>query len=213
MDVEERTQELGRQLFENARRYRPSLGERLQDWLMVQMAADPHLQNRVLRFLDVLAALDFYRNGTQVAKIFREYFQGPFRHSSPAIRGLLSLGRSRVVPDQVRAGTARWGTRAVASRFIAGYGEEDVRETSAYLERHGRFPSFDILGEQVLSREEALAYKSRYLRLTDHFGNHLLAGARTQAGIPSLQISIKLRGVLRPGYIDKVLQAQLRGKY
>ncbi len=103
-DVEERTQELGRQLHEDARRYRPSLGERLQDWLIVQLAEDPHLQNRVLRFLDVLPALDFDRNGTYVARIFREYFQGPFRHSSPAIRGLLSLGRSRVVPDRVRAG-------------------------------------------------------------------------------------------------------------
>lgn len=149
MDVEERTQELGRQLYENARRYRPSFGERLQDWLMVQLAEDPHLQNRVLRFLDVLPALDFDRSGNYVAKIFREYFQGSFRHSSPAIRGLLSLGRSRVVPDWVRAGTARLGVRAVASRFIAGYGEEDVQETCAYLERHGRFPTFDILGEQV----------------------------------------------------------------
>jgi len=192
MDVEERTQELGRQLYENARGYRPSLGERLQDWLLVQLAKDPHLQNRALRFLDVLPALDFDLNGTYVAKIFREYFKGPFRHSSPAIRGLLSLGRSRVVPDRVRAGTARWGTRAVASRFISGNGAKDVQETCAYLERHGRLPTFDILGEQVLSREEALAYKSRYLRLADQLGDHPLAGTRTQAGIPSLQISIKL---------------------
>ena len=192
MDVEERTQELGRQLYENARRYRPSLGERLQDWLMVQLAKDAHLQNRVLRFLDVLAALDFDRNGTHVATIFREYFQGPFRHSSPAIRGLLSLGRSRVVPNRVLAGTSRWGTRAVASRFIAGNGEEDVQKTCSYLERHGRLPSFDILGEQVLSLDEATGYQNRYLRLADHLGNHPLAGTRTQSGVPSLQMSIKL---------------------
>ena len=43
-----------------------------------------------------------------------------------------------------------------------------------------------------MSREEAVAYKSRYLRLTDHLGNHLLAGTRTQSGVPSLQISTKL---------------------
>ncbi len=87
IDVEERTQELGKQLYENARRYRPSLGERFQDWLMVQLAEDPHLQNRVLRFLDVLPALDFDRSGAYVAKIFREYFQGPFQQSSLLIRG------------------------------------------------------------------------------------------------------------------------------
>ena len=179
VELEERTQELGRQLYENAQLYRPSLGERVQDWLMVQLADEPHLQNRVLRFLDVLAALDFDRNGTYVATIFREYFRGPFRHSSPGIRGLFALGRSRVVPGRVLAGAARWGTRAVAGRFIAGYEEQDIRETCSYLEHHGRLPSFDILGEQVLSREEALAYKNQYLRLADHLGSHPLAKERT----------------------------------
>ncbi len=106
IDVEERTQELGRQLHENARRYRPSLGERLQDWLIVQLAKNPHLQNSVLRFLDVLPALDFDRSGTYVAKIFREYFQGPFRHSSPAIRGPLS----RQEPCRPRPGPGRDST-------------------------------------------------------------------------------------------------------
>ena len=64
----------------------PSLGERLQDWLMVQVAVDPHLQNRVLRFLDVR-----HWNLTVTGFTWRTYSvntsRGPFAIRPPQYEG------------------------------------------------------------------------------------------------------------------------------
>ncbi|MBI4201847.1 MAG: proline dehydrogenase family protein [Chloroflexi bacterium] len=190
--LEARTQELGRQLHARTRRYRPSAAERMQDWLFDQLADDPSLRSRLLRFIDVLAALDADRGGRHVKRLFREYFSGPSPRLAWPLRAALAAGRSGVMPPWLLAGAARWAARATASRFIAGQGEEGIRRALAYLEHQDRFPTFDILGEQVFSRAEADHYRRSYLQLLEQLGRHPWARRRTLGGIPCLQVSIKL---------------------
>ncbi len=52
--------------------------ERLQDGLMVRLMQDERLKTRLLRFVDVLAALDFDRKGVEVKRLAQEYFDEPF---------------------------------------------------------------------------------------------------------------------------------------
>lgn len=190
--LEARTQELGRLLYATAQRYRPSPGERLRDWLMGQMARDYRLRTHLLRFVDVLAELHFDTTGSNVKRLFREYFSEPFSLSPWLLRRVLALGRSPLMPPWVLAKLARQATRVVAGNFIAGRGESGIQRTLTFLERQGRFPSFDILGEQVLSREEASRYQSFYLELLDQLSQHPWAAQRTLGDIPRLQVSIKL---------------------
>ncbi|MBI2958038.1 MAG: proline dehydrogenase family protein, partial [Chloroflexi bacterium] len=189
--VEELAGGLGRSLWALARKYRPSPEERLQDWLMFQMSKDMRLESRVLRFVDALAAMEFDVSGKHVQRLFREYFAGPFPGSPPVLRSVFSVARSRLLPAPVVRGLATAATRAMARRFIAGKGTRDLQKTLAFLEKQCRYPSFDLLGEQVLSADEALRYKDGYLETIDCLATHPWAGKRTRAGVPRLQVSVK----------------------
>ncbi|MBI4286710.1 MAG: proline dehydrogenase family protein, partial [Chloroflexi bacterium] len=190
--VESLTQELGSRLYGFVREYHPSRRERRQDWLMGQLSRDPALKTRLLRFMDVLAALDFDTDGTHVKKLFREYFGGPFPRSSPWLRLLLFAGRQRLASCRVVAGAARAALYGIASRFMVGHDAEAVFDALAYLGREGRYATFDLLGEAVLSEHEAEEFKARYLGLIDRLGGHPWSGRSTAAGAPVLQLSIKL---------------------
>ena len=67
--VEQRTQELGRALLEEAARYRPGPAERVQDWLLTRVVADERFRSRLLRYLDVLAALDYDGGGREAKRL------------------------------------------------------------------------------------------------------------------------------------------------
>ncbi|MBI2859381.1 MAG: proline dehydrogenase family protein [Chloroflexi bacterium] len=191
-EIEQRAREIGVDLFARSRQYHPSMRERSQDWLMVQLSRDPALQSRALRFVDALAALEFDTGGRYVSQLFREYFGYPFPRSPRLLRLALHFAASGAVPGPLLALMARMSTRVIASRFITGTSKVEIGHTLEYLERQGRLPSFDILGEQVLSEAEAAVYEDCYHRLIEVLGRHPWAGTFTRAGVPRLQVSIKL---------------------
>ena len=55
--IEARAQELGLALHQEMQSYRPALRERFQNYLMALLMQDHTLRTRMLRFVDVLAAL------------------------------------------------------------------------------------------------------------------------------------------------------------
>ncbi|MBI2848241.1 MAG: bifunctional proline dehydrogenase/L-glutamate gamma-semialdehyde dehydrogenase, partial [Chloroflexi bacterium] len=190
--LETLTQELGGNLLKLARRRRPALRESLQDWLMEQMTRDPVLKSRLLRFMDVVAALDFDRDGEHRQRLFREYFGGLFLHSSAFLRALFFWGRHGFMPRPLVGSISRAAIGTIAKRFIVGDDRRSVLEKLAYLERHGRYPTFALLGEEVLSEYEAEQFKSRYLQLIDCLSGNSWSGNNTDTGSPALQLSIKL---------------------
>src|SRR5690606_25246808 len=56
--VEARTQEIGAELLERMDRYRLRAAERIQDWLLTDALSDPTFRGRMLRFVDVFAAVE-----------------------------------------------------------------------------------------------------------------------------------------------------------
>ncbi|MBI4300020.1 MAG: bifunctional proline dehydrogenase/L-glutamate gamma-semialdehyde dehydrogenase [Chloroflexi bacterium] len=189
--VEARTQELGRALFGRAVRYRPGLTERLQDGLMVRLMEDERLKTRLLRFVDVLAALDFDRDGDYVKRLAREYLGESFPHLPSWMRSALRTALADAVPAFLTAFSARRATRMFAGRFIIHGGAEQARRALDYLGRYGRYGTFNLLGERTLSDREAMRVQRRYLDLIRQLGPRAGADVRTPGGMQAVQISIK----------------------
>jgi RHH-type proline utilization regulon transcriptional repressor/proline dehydrogenase/delta 1-pyrroline-5-carboxylate dehydrogenase len=192
VDVEARTQQLGRTLFERTRRYRPSPVEAAGDRAMALLSDDPRFRARLLRFIDALAGLDGDRSGRRVRRLLQEYLDADFRRLPMWLRLLLPVLRSDLWPAPVVAWTARGAARTVASRFIASGGAYGALRALGYLRAHGRYPSFDVLGEYVASEREADAYRDEYLELLRVLARAPAAGQRTPGGDYQLQVSIKL---------------------
>ena len=191
-DVEFRTQEIGRRLLEASDAYRPGPAERVQDWLLTHAVADDRFRGRLLRYMDVLAALDYDSGGHEAKRLAHEYFGDAFPDLPFALRWLLRLARNEALPARVVGESARRSAELFARRFITRPGVETVRATTQLLARQGRYPSFDLLGEAVLSDREAEQYVQRYLRLIEQLGRDPAAGTRTPGDVAALQISLKL---------------------
>lgn len=188
--LEGRVQQLGRALLGQARAYRPTPSERFQDWVMLLATREPTFRNSLLRFVDVLAALDFDSKGSHLKRLAREYFARPLPRLPPALKLTLALA-PHLLPAPLVAYLARGFTSLIARRFVAAPGR-GFSGALAYLERHHRYGSFDILGETVWSEEEADGYAQRYLRLIADLAARPGARQRTAGGKPRFEVSLKL---------------------
>ncbi|MFQ5809426.1 MAG: proline dehydrogenase family protein, partial [Armatimonadota bacterium] len=190
--VEVRTQELGRELFAAMERQPVSPREWLQNRLLLLLARNPAFRTALLRFVDVLAALDFDRNGRLTARLAREYLRHPFPELPPPLRALLHAGLSGAMPSRLLRWGARRASGAMARRLIAAGGPEAAAEVVHALSRAGLYATFDILGEHVVSHVEAEAYCDRYVELIHRLGKHPQARVTTAGGVRALQVSLKL---------------------
>jgi RHH-type proline utilization regulon transcriptional repressor/proline dehydrogenase/delta 1-pyrroline-5-carboxylate dehydrogenase len=194
--VEARTQQLGRELLVAAASYRPGAAERVEDWLLTHAVADTRFRSRLLRYMDVLAALDHDAGGHEAKRLAREYFGDSFPDLPFALRWLLRVARDPLLPAPVVGGTARRSAELFARRFITLPAPDAVRATTDRLLALGRTPSFDLLGEAVLGAAEAQSYLERYLALLAQLGalrtTEAAAGVRTAGGNLRLQVSLKL---------------------
>ena len=190
--VEARTLELGRALLNAAGDYRPGVAERIEDWLLTHAVANEVFRGRLLRYMDVLASLDYDTSGSEAKRLAREYFGDEFPDLPRPLRWLMRVARDERVPAAVVGETAERAAAQFARRFITPPGAETINRTLSYLGRHGRYPAFDLLGEAVLSEEEAQAYAQRYLDLIAQLGEDAAAGAETIGGAAMLQVSVKL---------------------
>ncbi|MBI2850517.1 MAG: proline dehydrogenase family protein [Chloroflexi bacterium] len=186
--VETRTHELSEKLFDLVREYNPSTSERIQDWLMEQMAREPVFKARFLRFVDVLPALDADERRSYLKRLFREYFAEDFPQLSTPLKNLVALCRQPAAPAWLVSGITERAVEMLADRFIAGDDEAAILRILSYLERQRRYSTIALLGEDVLSEHEAELYKTRYLRLIDSLSGHFDSSHRS----PLLQLSIKL---------------------
>lgn len=190
--IEARTQALGHALLDAAERYSPGLAERIEDWLLTRAVADDHFRTRLLRYLDVLSALDPTRGGDEAKRLAQEYFDDEFPGLPRPLRWLIRIGRDEHLPAVVVGETAQRATEIFARRFITPPGDETIAKTLDALTSAGRFPSFDLLGEAVQSEAEAEAYVAGYLALLAKLGARSDAHATTAGGVARLQVSLKL---------------------
>ncbi|PYL01755.1 MAG: hypothetical protein DME32_08470 [Verrucomicrobia bacterium] len=123
---------------------------------------DEHFKVQMFRFVDVLASL---RRGSDIVQHLDEYFADMRNGYAPLIRTGVSL--ARIVPI-ISGKFLRWNVSGMARQFIAGRNPEDVMKTLRKKRRQGIGFTVDLLGEAVVSEEEATEYTRRCQELLEH---------------------------------------------
>src|SRR6478736_5660744 len=123
---------------------------------------DEHFKVQMFRFVDVLASL---RRGSDIVQHLDEYFADMRNGYAPLIRTGVSL--ARIVPI-ISGKFLRWNVSGMARQFIAGRNPADVMKTLRKKRRQRIGFTVDLLGEAVVSEEEANEYAARCQELLEH---------------------------------------------
>lgn len=162
--IERSTQEVGRRLFSRLDELRPSplarrwWEERLMHWA----TRDERVKTQMFRFVDVLPMLS---NAGEIVDHLHEYLGGVGGALPTPLRFGLRWAPPHTLAGRALAGVARWNVLGQARRFIAGTTTDEV--LAAALRERGLRRAFtlDLLGEAVISDEEADRYCDAYLEL------------------------------------------------
>ena len=130
--------------------------------MMALSMRDEHFKVQMFRFVDVLASL---RRGDEIVRHLDEYFEDTRNGFSPLIRTGVQL--AKVVP-WVSGQVLRWNVSGMARQFIAGKNARDVMKTLRKRRAEGIGFTVDLLGEAVVSEQEATEYAARCMYLLEH---------------------------------------------
>ncbi|MBI2885022.1 MAG: bifunctional proline dehydrogenase/L-glutamate gamma-semialdehyde dehydrogenase [Candidatus Omnitrophica bacterium] len=166
---EARTQELGRRLVDDARRRSEhlSLPNRWTKQLLSWCLDSPQVKAQVLRFLDVLPVL---RTPAAVAQHLHDYFPAAEHRLPLALRAGASIARPGLLTAPAVSAVVHRLIEQVAAQFIAGTDAAEAAAVCRRLTAQGWLISLDVLGEAVISDEEADRMTARYQRLIQELG-------------------------------------------
>ncbi|HTI52442.1 MAG TPA: proline dehydrogenase family protein, partial [Planctomycetaceae bacterium] len=196
--VEERTREIGRNLWSHLERTNPSIFERRwwDDRILAWAMADESVKVQMFRFIDVLPTL---RTREAITRHLQEYFEEVSLHLPRAARLALEVSHPDSVLGRALAMTARRNALRMARRFIAGTEVDEVLQTVGRLRKQGFAFTLDLLGEAIISEEEADAYQQAYLKLitglaptVSAWPEHFQIDCDQSGPIPRVNLSLKL---------------------
>ncbi len=140
--------------------------------------ADNELMKKLIGFL---SAVLYIEDRFLLAKLFHEKFY-PLRKKLPFV--VFSLFLVEKIFPRILAKIIFLSINIFAGTFVAGNGfKKIIKKVEAY-NRRGFLVNFDILGEEVLSEEEAERYKLAYISFIGEIGPRLPTGV----------LSISLKG-------------------
>src|SRR2546423_3065203 len=130
--------------------------------MMAFSMRDEHFKVQLFRFVDVLASL---HRGADIVQHLDEYFADMRNGYAPLIR--TGVRAARIVPF-ISGQLLRWNVSGMARQFIAGRNPDDVMKTLRKKRRQKIGFTVDLLGEAVVSEEEANEYATRCQQLLEH---------------------------------------------
>jgi RHH-type proline utilization regulon transcriptional repressor/proline dehydrogenase/delta 1-pyrroline-5-carboxylate dehydrogenase len=168
-NLETRTRDCGRELFDLVKNDKPSIFNtgwwtgKVLDWAM----QNEEFKVQLFRFVDVLPCL---QNDAALAAHIEEYF-GEASGEVPAVlrwgsksHGPLGAGISKLL-----AASLKKNIEAMAGQFIMGENVDQALNAINNLRKDGFAFCVDILGEAAVSEEEAEDYQRQYLDLLATF--------------------------------------------
>lgn len=182
----------GMQIFDLVDRHPESIFSKAGFYqrMMELSMRDEHFKVQMFRFVDVLASL---RRGSDIVQHLDEYFADMRNGYTPFIRTGVSL--ARIVPI-ISGKFLRWNVSGMARQFIAGRNPRDVMKTLRKKRRHGIGFTVDLLGEAVVSEEEASEYAQRCQQLLEHLARETQGWAdplgKNSELFPVVNVSIKI---------------------
>lgn len=203
--IEQTAQALGREVWRNWHRRKPTIFERRwwDDRLLSVAMADESVKVQMFRFVDVLPRL---KTHADITRHLQEYFE-EVRHHLPWAVELVKFGIEAVRPNSVwsraLAYNARRNALRMARRFIAGATLTEVLATVRELRRQGFAFTLDWLGEAVISEAEAESYQRQYLELlqglagtVNAWPEHPQTDCDHRGPLPRVNVSLKLSALV-----------------
>jgi RHH-type proline utilization regulon transcriptional repressor/proline dehydrogenase/delta 1-pyrroline-5-carboxylate dehydrogenase len=129
--------------------------------MMAFSMRDEHFKVQMFRFVDVLASL---RNSRDIVQHLDEYFADMRNGSVPFLQ--TGLRAARIFP-WITAPVLRWNVTGMARQFIAGRDPDDVMKTLRKRRKERIGFTVDLLGEAVVSEQEADEYAARCFELLE----------------------------------------------
>jgi RHH-type proline utilization regulon transcriptional repressor/proline dehydrogenase/delta 1-pyrroline-5-carboxylate dehydrogenase len=123
---------------------------------------DEHFKVQMFRFVDVLASI---RRPKDIVQHFDEYLSTVQNGLAPVLKPAIRL--SHFFP-WLAGPFMRWNVSGMARQFIAGRDPDDVMKTLRKKRRQKIGFTVDLLGEAVVSEEEANEYAARCQELLEH---------------------------------------------
>jgi RHH-type proline utilization regulon transcriptional repressor/proline dehydrogenase/delta 1-pyrroline-5-carboxylate dehydrogenase len=196
--VDTLTHEIGRHLWSHLARTSPSVFERRwwDDRILAWAMADESVKVQMFRFIDVLPTL---RSREAITRHLQEYFEEVSARLPRAARLALEVSQPESVLGRALAMTARRNALRMAQRFIAGTEVDEVLQTVGRLRKRGFAFTLDLLGEAIISEDEADAYKEAYLKLmtglsatVNEWPENFQIDCDDTGPIPRVNLSLKL---------------------
>ncbi|HEY2140290.1 MAG TPA: proline dehydrogenase family protein, partial [Chthoniobacterales bacterium] len=144
----------------------------------------------MFRFVDVLASL---RRSTDIVRHLNEYFADMRNGSVPFLQ--TGIRAARIFP-WLTAPVLRWNVSGMARQFIAGRDPDDVMKMLRKRRKERIGFTVDLLGEAVVSEQEANEYAERCFNLLDGLAERTRGwtdplGKNTEL-FPVVNVSVKI---------------------
>src|ERR1700730_31123 len=158
--------------------------------MMAFSMRDEHFKVQMFRFVDVLASL---RHSTDIVQHLSEYFADMRNGSVPFLQ--TGIKAARVFP-WLTAPILRWNVSGMARQFIAGRDPDDVMKMLRKRRKEKIGFTVDLLGEAVVSEQEANEYAERCFHLLDGLAERTRGwtdplGKNTEL-FPVVNVSVKI---------------------
>jgi len=129
--------------------------------MMAFSMRDEHFKVQMFRFVDVLASL---RSSRDIVQHLDEYFADMRNGSVPFLQ--TGIRAAKIFP-WLTAPVLRWNVSGMARQFIAGRDPDDVMKMLRKRRKERIGFTVDLLGEAVVSEQEANEYAARCFHLLD----------------------------------------------
>ena len=157
------TEQRGEQIFQLVDRHPESIFSKAGFYskMMALSMKDEHFKVQMFRFVDVLASL---RNSRDIVRHLDEYFRDMRNGFAP----LLQTGvRAAKIAPWFSSWFLRWNVSGMARQFISGRNPDDALKTLRQGRKNRIGFTVDLLGEAVVSEQEAEEYGVRCLHLLE----------------------------------------------
>jgi len=203
-----RIEAVGHELLEQAKtagQRKPAAGRWLHQF-MQRLGENADFRVQALRFIDVLPALD---DDTELAHHLGEYFTGDDFPLPGGVKWGMEHAGGGIAAHLV-APLVRKAIKQIGGRFIAGESANDAYRAIEHLHQTGMQASLDILGEAVLSEEEADHYQKQYLDLIEALTPNLKTiGEKLHLSIKASSLYSQINP-LAPEHSSEAIRARLR---
>ncbi|MCL1469536.1 L-glutamate gamma-semialdehyde dehydrogenase [Argonema antarcticum] len=198
---ETKTQEIAKQLLAATKENRSFFAQmrdqmRWDDKLLGWAMSNPGLRVQLFRFIDCLPSL---RSKPEIARHLQEYLGDESVELPAALKGLLNFANADSMPGQLAATTVSTAVETLAHKYISGENIRQVIKTVERLRKDKMAFTIDLLGEAVITEEEAQSYLDRYLELMEQLTEAAKSWSTVEAidsadgePLPKVQVSVKI---------------------